>query len=102
MSNRPWRDASGRLTFDWFGVDSGEYPATCHAIAETFGLTLAGELIIGPESMFWRFQRGEQLIGLDWDIWMGFMIVACSESTEALVRDIAAWFDLVDRPSPGR
>jgi len=41
--------------------------------------------------MFWDCRRGEQVVGLDWDIWMEFMAVAKSVASEPLVADIAAW-----------
>jgi hypothetical protein len=86
-----WRDSSGRLTFDLPRVQPTDYPATCRRIADSLGLTPAGEIIIGPDQMYWDFRRGEQLVGLDWDIWMDFMVVAKSEASEPLVREIATW-----------
>ena len=53
--------------------------------------TSEGDIVIGLDQMFWDFRRGEQVVGLDWDIWMQLMAVAKSEASEPLVRDIAAW-----------
>jgi hypothetical protein len=86
-----WRDSTERLTFDVSAVSATDYPETCRGIADALGLAPVGEIIIGPEQMFWDFQRGSQVVGLDWDIWMGFMAVAKSVDSEPLVRDIAAW-----------
>jgi len=86
-----WRDSSGRLTFDLPRVEAGDYPAVCRGIADALGLTPVGEVVIGPEQMFWDFRRGDQVVGLDWDIWMDFVVVAKSEASEPLLRDIAAW-----------
>ena len=86
-----WRDSSGRLTFDLRGVTNAEYPAVCRSVADALSLVTAGDIVIGPEQMFWDFRRGELVVGLDWDIWIDFMVVAKSEASEALVRDIAAW-----------
>jgi hypothetical protein len=86
-----WRDSSGRLTFDLPGVEATDYPAVCRGMADALGLSPAGDIVIGPEQMFWDFRRGDQVVGLDWDIWMCFMAVAKSESSESLLRDIAAW-----------
>ncbi len=86
-----WQDSSGRLTFDLPGVAATDYPAVCRGIADALGLVPAGDIIIGPEQMFWDFQRGDQVVGLDWDIWMEFMVVAKSEASDSLVQDIAAW-----------
>jgi hypothetical protein len=70
----------------------------CRGIADALGLTPDGAIVIGPEQMFWDFRRGDQVVGLDWDIWMDFMVVAKSEASEQLLRDIAAWLTS-SRPS---
>jgi hypothetical protein len=57
-------------------------------------LPLAGDIVIGPEQMFWDFRRGNQIVGVDWDIWMHFMVVAKTEESEPLVREIAAWLSM--------
>jgi len=81
-----WRDASGRLTFDLPGVASTDYPVVIRGLADALGLASAGKVIIGQEQMFWDFRRGGQVVGLDWDIWTEFMVVAKSEPSEPLVR----------------
>jgi hypothetical protein len=86
-----WRDSSGRLTFDLPRVASTDYPAVCRSIADAFGLTPVGDIIIGPEQMFWDIGRGGQVVSLDWDIWMDFMVMAKSEASEPLLQDIATW-----------
>jgi hypothetical protein len=86
-----WRDSNGRLTFDLPGVEATAYPALCRGIADALGLAPAGDIILGPDQMFWNFRRGDQVVGLDWDIWMAFMAVAKSETADPLLRDIATW-----------
>ena len=93
MRERFWRDHSDRLTIDSSSIAASDYPATCRAIADELGLTPDGEFVVGPDQMFWDFRRGSQVVGLDWDIWMGFMVVAKSDTSEPLVRDIAAWLN---------
>jgi hypothetical protein len=88
---RFWRDSSGRLTFDLPGVAAADYPAVCRGIADALGLAPAGDILIGPDQMCWDFRRGDQVVSLDWDIWMEFMAVAKSEASEPLLRDISAW-----------
>jgi hypothetical protein len=87
------------LTFDLSGVAAADYPAVCRAITEAFDLVPAGELIIGPEQLFWDFRRGEQVVGLEWDIWSEFMVVAKSPVSEPLVREIAARLQMGQSPS---
>ncbi len=89
--NRTWRDASGRLTFDLPGVEAEDYSAVTRGVADAFALAPDGHVVVGPEQIFWDFRRAEQIIGIDWDIWMGFMVVARTEGAEPLVREIASW-----------
>ncbi len=91
MGGRLWRDASGRLTCDRSDVGAASYPAVCHAIAEAYGLAPVSELVVGADQMYRDFGRGREVVGLDWDIWMGFMVVAKSAAAEPLVADIAEW-----------
>jgi hypothetical protein len=86
-----WRDHSGRLIFDLPGMAAADFPATCRGVAEALGLAPTGEIVIGPDQMFWDFARGGQVVGLDWDIWFEFMAVAQSPAAEPLVHEIAAW-----------
>src|SRR6478736_3158589 len=84
------RDASGRLTFHASGMSAENYPSLCREIVSAFGLIADCGPLVGPEQIFWDCRRSEQMIGLDWDIWMGFMIVAKTVDAEPLVRAIAA------------
>lgn len=86
-----WRDSRELLIFDAQGVAPKDYPSLCRRIADAFGLAPAGDLIVGPDQMFWDFRRGELVVGLDWDNWMEFMVVARSTAAEPLLRDIADW-----------
>lgn len=82
---------SGRLNFDLPGVPAMDYPEVCRDIADALGLTPDGDMIVGLDQMFWDFRRGEQVVSLNWDVWMEFVAVARSEASEPLVREIAAW-----------
>src|SRR5437763_1910451 len=89
--DRFWRDASGRLTFDLAGVTAVDYPAVCREIVSALSLIPDDAPIFGPQQIFWDFTSQGQSLGLDWDIWMGLMVVAKSVGSEALVREIAEW-----------
>jgi len=86
-----WRDSSQRLSFDLSHISAADYPAICKAVVSEFVLAQESELVVGLDQMFWGYRRGEQIIGLDWDIWMGFMVVAKTTASEPLVQDIAKW-----------
>jgi len=45
----------------------------------------------GYDIVFQDYRRGEQILGLEWDNWTGFTVVAKSSASEPLVREIAAW-----------
>ena len=62
-----WRDSSGRLTFDLPRVEASEYPVVCRGIVDALGLEAVGEIVIGPEQMFWDFRRGDHVVGLGCD-----------------------------------
>lgn len=62
---------------------------TCDRIVNKFGLSPAGELIVGLDEMFRDYTDGPNVIGLEWDNWSGFIVVAKNADAEALVRSIA-------------
>jgi hypothetical protein len=95
-----FRDSSERLTFDTDRVTALEYPAVRHAVVEKFHLTADGELIVGPDQMFWEFRFDGHLVELAWDIWMGFTVTAMSPDAESLVREIAEWICSTLLPPP--
>lgn len=88
---RFWRDASQRLCFDLSHISDADYPAVCKDVVSEFALAQESELVVGPDQMFWEYRRGEQVISLDWDIWMRFMVAAKTSAAETLVQDISAW-----------
>jgi hypothetical protein len=88
---RLWRDASERLTFDLDQVSQADYPAVCKAVVEAFGLVADTAFVAGVDQLFQDWRRGSAVIGLDWDNWMGFMVVAKTPESEPLLRDIARW-----------
>src|SRR5207245_410338 len=86
------RDASGRLTFEMFRAPAGSYRAICEVVAGTFELAPhTAPVTNGYDIVFQDYRRGEQILGLEWDNWTGFTVVAKSSASEPLVREIAAW-----------
>jgi hypothetical protein len=82
-------DAGNRLTYEVFDLDSSIYALTCDRIVNKFNLSPAGELIVGLDEMFRDYTDGKNVIGLEWDNWSGFIVVAKNADAEALVRSIA-------------
>jgi hypothetical protein len=93
MANNEFsRDASGRLTFEMFRAPADHYREICAAIATAFDLAPEKSPITnGVDIVFQDYRRGEQVVGLEWDNWSGFMVVAKTPDTESLVREIADW-----------
>lgn len=90
--NQFWRDASGRLIFEMFRVSADSYRTICGAVAAAFHLSPHGSLVTnGWDIVFQDYRHGEQVVGLEWDNWTGFVVVAKNSASESLVREIAAW-----------
>lgn len=83
-------DASNRLTYEVRDLESDSYASTCDRIVTKFGLLPAGDLFVGHDEIFRDYTDGQNVIGLEWDNWSGFIVVAKSTGAEDLVRSIAA------------
>jgi hypothetical protein len=90
--NQFWRDASGRLTFEMFRASADSYRAMCSSLVNAFQLVPDTPLVSnGWDIVFQDYRCGEQIVGLEWDNWSGFTVVAKTSETEPLVQEIAAW-----------
>src|SRR5262249_30748926 len=86
------RDASGRLTFEMFNVPADSYPAVCKDLVAALHLVPIRTLVTDFRSIvFQDYQRGSQVVGLEWDNWSGFIVVAKTPESEPLVQSIAEW-----------
>ena len=85
------RDASNRLCFEIHDADSLQYPEFAATIASHFNLAPIGDLAIGLDQMFRDYTDGSSRIGLDWDNWSGFIVVAKSPESESLVESIGGF-----------
>ena len=95
-----WRDSSDRLTCSCGGIEAAAYATVCRTLSKSFGLEPEGELIDGFDVMFQDYVHGRNLIGLEWDVWKGFMAVAKSADTEPLIQAIAEWLSRNQVESP--
>jgi hypothetical protein len=86
------RDASGRLTFEMFNVPGDCYRDVCSELVASFHLvplgTAVGDLV---SLVFQDYSCGSKVVGLEWDNWSGFMVVAKTPESEPLVQTIAKW-----------
>ena len=85
------RDASGRLAFEALRVSAGEYESLCAKIVAAFELFPNTPRIEEIDVLFQDFSRDDELIGLEWDNWSGFRVVALKPTSEQLVQQIAAY-----------
>lgn len=94
-----WRDSSGHLNFSTTDVAANDYAAVRGDIVNAFGLETASRLTTnGCDIMFQDFKKNESVIGIEWDNWMGFILVAQNAEAEDLVRAIAQRLMTVARP----
>ncbi len=83
------RDASNRLNYDIYKIESDRYPQLCNELAAAFDLKPASELVVGLDEMLRDYSDGNHTIGFEWDVWSGFTVVAKDPKSEELVRHIA-------------
>ena len=74
-----------------FDVDSLDYPKLAARIVEEFGLMPSSELIVGLDEMFRDYTDRERTVGIEWDNWSGFIVVAKTPNAELLVNEIGAY-----------
>ncbi|WP_278467115.1 hypothetical protein [Gimesia maris] len=87
------RDASQRLTIEFFDIEANLYPQVTQIVVDQFQLQPVGELVTGPEERFQEFQHLRKVVGLEWDFWSGYCVVAKTKSAEKLVRKIATFIE---------
>lgn len=86
------RDASGRLTFEMFNVPADSYRAVCNDLVAALHLVSVGTVVTDfLDIVFQDYRRGSQVVGLEWDNWSGFIVVAKTPESEQLVQSVAEW-----------
>jgi hypothetical protein len=88
---RFWRDASNRLIFEMSQVPARCYADVRNDLVEVFGLVPANEVVVGLDEVFQNFRRGDAIVGIEWDRWTAFIVVATDQTAEGLVGEIAAY-----------
>lgn len=88
---RFWRGANQHLIYSINKVEARQYHALCQLLAGAFHVRPVTKLIVGLDEIFQDYTDGTYTIGLEWDIWSGFMVVANSPDSEALVQKLAEY-----------
>ena len=89
-----YRDASERLTFDFSKIQIQDYLKVTKKIVKEFNLEPIGELIQGFDEIFQNYKLNNHLIGLEWDNWSGYSVVARSVESENLAKNIAKFIEV--------
>jgi len=85
-------DASGRLTFEMFNVPGASYAEICRELCDALKLTPVGDVVTDfGSTIFQDYRQDSKVVGLEWDNWSGFIVVAKTPDSEQLVREIAEW-----------
>jgi hypothetical protein len=90
------RDLSQRLTVEINNIIKNDYPLFTSKISKKFNLIPSSHLINGVNESFQDFTKKKYTIGLEWDIWSGYIIVAKDKESELLVNKIYDWLILED------
>ena len=87
------RNASNQLTIDFEKVKSTMYSKITQAVIKTFSLKSSSQLTEGLDEVFQNFKLDDAEIGLEWDIWSGYTVVAKNVKAEELVREVATFIE---------
>jgi hypothetical protein len=91
-NNSFYRDASGRLTFEMFNLPADSYRVVCNELVASFHLEPLGTPVSDFLSIVLQdYCCGWQVVGLEWDNWSGFIVVAKTPESEPLVQAIGEW-----------
>ena len=87
------RNASNQLTFDFDKINSWSYKKITKSVVKHFNLQPSNKLTVGLDEKFQEFKIDNQIIGLEWDNWSGYIVDAKNQEAEPLVREIAKYIN---------
>jgi hypothetical protein len=90
------RDFSNRLTYDFDKIASNDYFKVTQSIVKEFELIPHSELTQGLDERFQDFILNHSIIGLEWDIWSGYIVNAKNSEAEILVEQIANYISAIN------
>jgi hypothetical protein len=86
-------DSSNRLTFDFSNIEAGQYGKITKSVVSEFGLEASATKTNGLDEVFQDFKHGNDIVGLEWDNWSGYIVNAKTVSAEPIVRKIAEYIN---------
>ncbi|QQX82235.1 hypothetical protein JK628_10725 [Shewanella sp. KX20019] len=90
------RDCSNRLAYDFDKISSKDYHKITKSVVKEFKLIPHTELINGLDETFQDFILNQSIIGLEWDIWSGYIVNAKNPEAELLVEKIAKYISVLN------
>ena len=90
------RDCSNRLTYDFDQVASNDYHKITQSVVTEFNLVPHSELTQGLDETFQDFILNQSIVGLEWDIWSGYIVNAKNTEAEMLVDKIAKYISAIN------
>ena len=88
-----YRDNSDRLTIDFNSIEAGMYKKITSEVVSQFNLEVAGAKTSGLDEVFQNYKRGNEIVGLEWDNWSGYIVNAKTKTAEPLVREISGYIN---------
>jgi hypothetical protein len=87
------RHTSGKLSYEIFNLDAQYYREVSDLIKNEFGLMKWGIAVVGLDVMFATYRKWNKKVGIEWDNWVGFTVIAQNKSAEPLVVKIANYLE---------
>ena len=84
-----YRDSSNRLTYDFDDIEEKNYIKITKEIVKEFSLEPDTEKTSGLDEVFQDYKINNMNIGLEWDIWSGYIVCAKNIKSEPLATKIA-------------
>lgn len=90
------RDNSDRLTIEFHGIEAGSCKNINSEIVTHFSLEVASTKNSCLDEVFQDFKKDNEVIGLEWDNWSGYIVNAKTKTAEPLAREIAGYISALD------
>jgi len=96
MKAQKIRDSSQRLSVEIDDLKKSDYHLLTLKISKKFNLMASSKVTHGFDEIFQDYTDKKHTIGLEWDIWSGYIIVTKDKESEELVNKIYDWLILED------
>jgi len=87
------RNTNNHLYFEFEKIKNNTYKEITNLVVKKFELSPENELVVGLDEILQNFKSGEAIIGLEWDIWSGYIVVAQNKESESLATEVANYIN---------